>query len=704
MNEPIMANIDLGTVLIGYIFGNLICAMVLFTLWRENRVRYSGLEYWMASFTSNFIGIVLLSGRGFIPDFFSMFLGSVLMVMGTLLLYTGVERFLLDRGVPLHIYVLMTIYVAAQAFYIYIQPNFLIRNVLFSTMLVLFSLQFTWLLFRKVDAETQKITRSLGFVICLFGLVAAIRIVINIYLSPGSDPAHSSSYEALIYLVFQMLYIVLTISLFTIVNRRLYFDLDKDITERKKTEDTLKLSQEKYSKAFKASPNAIIISRIDDGQIIELNDIFMEISGYSREEALGKSTLSLGIWLNPDERKTFIEEMRKNSRVRNYHFDVRKKNGEVIQAELSSEYIKLGDEDCMLSVIADISERKRMDNVLNLRLKMWDYSLSHTALEVMQKSLDEIEELTGSLIGFYHLVEEDSNSLTLQVWSTRTSKKFCKAESSGMHYSIDQAGVWVDCIRERKTVIHNNYAALPNRKGMPEGHATVTRELVVPIFQDEQIVSILGIGNKATDYDNKDVEVVEYIASLVWSIVSKMRADEKIQNLNDRLEKLAMSDELTSLPNRRYFFLRGNEEIKRSRRYHMPLSLIMLDIDRFKKINDSYGHDFGDLALKCVAKTLRDQCRDVDLPGRLGGEEFAILLPNTKLEEAVILAERIRTTIEELSCKLDDKIVRMTASLGVAAIQADMKNLDQLLHNADTAMYQAKNSGRNRVVLYEYID
>ena len=156
--------------------------------------------------------------------------------------------------------------------------------------------------------------------------------------------------------------------------------------------------------------------------------------------------------------------------------------------------------------------------------------------------------------------------------------------------------------RERIPVIHNDYASVPNKKGMPEGHATVIRELVVPILEDNQIVSILGVGNKPTDYDSKDVELVEYMAGLVWSIVSKKRADEKIHQLNEQLEKLAMTDELTSLPNRRSFFIRGNEEIQRSRRYHEPLSLIILDIDKFKNINDSYGHDVGDVALQCLCE------------------------------------------------------------------------------------------------------
>jgi GAF domain-containing protein len=305
---------------------------------------------------------------------------------------------------------------------------------------------------------------------------------------------------------------------------------------------------------------------------------------------MGETTKSINIWANPEDRNFLVREMREKSHLKNHQFDFRVKSGAIIRGEMSSEYIRLGDDECMLSAVQDITERKRMEDILHLRLKLSEFSLTHSAIEVMVKALDEIEDITGSQIGFYHLVEEDSNSLTLQAWSTRTTKEYCHAEGSGMHYSIDQAGVWVDCIRERKTIIHNDYASLPNKHGLPEGHSILKRELLVPIFHQDQIVSVLGVGNKQTEYNQNDVDIVEYIASLVWSIVTQKRADEKIQNLNEKLAALALVDELTKLPNRRAFFLRGAEEVNRSKRYQSPLSMLMLDIDRFKSINDTYGH------------------------------------------------------------------------------------------------------------------
>jgi len=132
-------------------------------------------------------------------------------------------------------------------------------------------------------------------------------------------------------------------------------------------------------------------------------------------------------------------------------------------------------------------------------------------------------------VGFYHLLSADQRSLSLQAWSTRTVEVFCSAQGSGRHYSLDEAGVWVDCVRQRGPVVHNDYATLPHKKGLPEGHAPVLRELVVPILRDGRIVAILGVGNKATDYTDEDVSTVTYLADIAWEIARRKQAEEALR-------------------------------------------------------------------------------------------------------------------------------------------------------------------------------
>jgi len=176
-----------------------------------------------------------------------------------------------------------------------------------------------------------------------------------------------------------------------------------------------------------------------------------------------------------------------------------------------------------------IAERKHLKDMMNLRFDLMEYAGTHSLEELLQKTLDEIGALTDSPIGFYHFVEPDQKTLSLQAWSTRTVKEFCTAKGKGMHYGIDQAGVWVDCVHERRPVIHNDYLSLPHRKGLPEGHAAVIRELVVPIILEDNIVAILGIGNKPSDYTEKDVELVSFIADVAWEITKRKRAEQELR-------------------------------------------------------------------------------------------------------------------------------------------------------------------------------
>lgn len=174
----------------------------------------------------------------------------------------------------------------------------------------------------------------------------------------------------------------------------------------------------------------------------------------------------------------------------------------------------------------------------------------------------------------------------------------------------------------------------------------------------------------------------------------------EVVRLKEQFKQLSITDSLTGLFNRRHFDERGNEEFRRAQRYELPLSLITLDIDRFKNINDQYGHAVGDEVLVRLADELKKRLREVDIIGRLGGDEFGVLLPNTRLEEVEVLAERLRRSVEELTVNREDgsASVNFTISVGVAEVTDEVSGLEELLSFSDKALYEAKNSGRNRVV------
>lgn len=165
--------------------------------------------------------------------------------------------------------------------------------------------------------------------------------------------------------------------------------------------------------------------------------------------------------------------------------------------------------------------------------------------------------------------------------------------------------------------------------------------------------------------------------------------------------ELANTDVLTFLPNRRKIIASLQEEVIRSDRYSTPLSISILDLDHFKKVNDTYGHTTGDEVLRSVAARLREQIRHPDTIGRYGGEEFLIVLPNSELQAAAEQASRLCQQIRKTSIDANTHVLSVTISIGVAQFRVRQENWEGFLHRADEALYQAKNAGRDRWMVAE---
>ena len=182
----------------------------------------------------------------------------------------------------------------------------------------------------------------------------------------------------------------------------------------------------------------------------------------------------------------------------------------------------------------------------------------------------------------------------------------------------------------------------------------------------------------------------------IWNGFQQDITDRK--QLEQRLKDLATIDDMTQIWNRRYFMNAAEEEFERAQRYESEFSFLMVDADHFKKVNDEYGHAAGDAVLINLAKVMQNSVRKVDVVGRLGGEEFAILLPNTPEQEALALAERIRVAVENTPAEYQEHVLPITISIGLSSFRQQDKHLDQLIQRADKALYQAKHQGRNRTI------
>lgn len=343
----------------------------------------------------------------------------------------------------------------------------------------------------------------------------------------------------------------------------------------------------------------------------------------------------------------------------------------------------------LVLVLRDQTTERLARRVTETRLALIEYAASHTLDELLVRAIDEVAAFVESPIGFYHFVEPNQKGITLQQWSTRTVEEFCAADAGERHYDIDQAGVWVDCVRLRRPVVHNDYRSLPHRRGLPKGHAEVVRELVVPVMRDDRVVAILGVGNKPIDYTRMDVDTVSYLADVTWQIVEQKRAEETIR-------RMAYHDPLTGLPNRVLFNDRVGMALSRARRSGENLAVMVLDLDSFKEVNDTRGHDVGDRLLQLAADRLTQLVRESDTVARIGGDEFYLLLPGlTGTTDADRAAEKIVAAFQE-PFVLDDEEVWVTTSLGFTLYPEDGGDGKGLMRRADRAMYQAKRAGRSR--------
>jgi diguanylate cyclase (GGDEF)-like protein/PAS domain S-box-containing protein len=216
--------------------------------------------------------------------------------------------------------------------------------------------------------------------------------------------------------------------------------------------------------------------------------------------------------------------------------------------------------------------------------------------------------------------------------------------------------------------------------------------IAVPLIARDQIFGAIALADSKPDqnFDQADLYILSLFAQQAAIAIENAQLFKEIQ-------QLAETDDLTGINNRRQLFVLGQREFDRAKRYGYPLSVIMLDIDNFKKINDTFGHAVGDVVLRRLAGMCQKNIREIDILGRYGGEEYVIVLPDTDLVQACEAAERLRSEAEGAQISSKVGALKITISLGVAQIDPGLPNLAALIDRADTALYQAKNAGKNQV-------
>ena len=463
-----------------------------------------------------------------------------------------------------------------------------------------------------------------------------------------------------------------------------------EVTERRETERSLL----RFRKLLDQALDAIAVIDPASGRYIEFNQPMCDFLCVDREALLvrhiydfSKSIASRVQWLE------MVEQMRQKDQITAEDQGFRA-DGTPYVVEIKAHNAEEDGREYVIAVFRDISERKQIEELLQLRQKLSDLVYKGDQEQLLQTALDTAERLTGSQIGFFHFVEPNQETIALQTWSTRTLKEMCFAAGEGMHYPVSEAGVWVDCIHQRRPVIHNDYAALEHKKGLPEGHAELLRELTVPVMRENKIVAVIGVGNKPQEYTQKDVMTVVQLSDMAFDYVERNQTEQQI-------EYMAYYDVLTGLPNRSLLMDRMRQAIAQSRRSKKLLAICYLDLDGFKPINDQFGHHVGDALLVNLAERLTQGLREGDTMARLGGDEFVVLLADLSTSyECEEVVQRILETVS-MPITVEEHPLQVSGSIGVTIFPTDDSAPDVLLRHADQTMYQAKAAGKSTYHMFD---
>ncbi len=442
-----------------------------------------------------------------------------------------------------------------------------------------------------------------------------------------------------------------------------------DITRRKTTEELLKKTQAQYHLLAENTSDMIWIYNMEKDIFEYVSLSFERLTGYRVDEIIHQG---LSILMKPDSLMKYKATLKKmivrlKQEQIEYYTDIIKfscKDGTTLWTEVNTKFLynKITGHLDLVGVTRDITERKIAEDKLFESQER--YKLVVTGVN---DYLYTVKVKKGKVVETIH-------------------HEGCFAVTG---YTPEELyadpGLWIEMVfpEERKMVIDNFSKILKGKNCPPVEHRITCHD-----------GTVRWISNSAITKHDPDGKLISY-EGVIKDITER-------KNLESELRMQAHTDPLTGISNRRYFNECAEIELRRNLRYPGESVFLMLDIDHFKNINDKFGHAMGDLALKIMVKTCQEILRITDIIGRVGGEEFAILLVRTGLKEGLQIAERLRKNIEDIELTGDAETrIPLTVSIGATMHRSVKEALPALMDRSDQALYRAKNSGRNRVIAIE---
>ena len=499
--------------------------------------------------------------------------------------------------------------------------------------------------------------------------------------------------------------------------------------DRSRMEDALRQSEAKFANVFRSCPDSIALTSVDTGRYVDVNASFLKLTGYPREAVVGHSSADLGMTLRPADREALIQAARSGRGSAGTEVEFRTRSGDVRTSLCFTEIITLGDEECLLTLARDISDRKRVE------------AMAEEANEHLRRSVAELERQTREISLLNDMSDLLQSCMTVSEASTIVMQfaqqlfpdaagALCLVNDNGT--LIEAAGTWgglspeeclfrpTDCWALRRgrshVVTHTSGAALsPNTEvadaaldqsaGLQCPHLgthTSGSSVCVPMMAQNETLGLFhvrGDGGRgrllSSDTGRRlAVTLAEHVALAIANL-----------KLRDTLRRQSIRDQLTGLLNRRYMEEALERELRRASRSQAPLSLVMLDVDRLKQVNDRFGHEAGDTLLKAVSHFLQRRTRDEDIVCRLGGDEFVLVMPGASLADAQERAEQLLTEVRRVTVDVPgEQDFAPSLSMGLAVYPAHASTVQTLLRAADLALYRAKAEGRDRLTVGHVVE
>jgi len=474
----------------------------------------------------------------------------------------------------------------------------------------------------------------------------ATRVVLALTGADRGNLLAASLTQTMTYLVALILSTLWTLGFILMINQRL--------------SEEGREARENLRQIFDTNPDAILITRRQDGTFVDVNDSFTALTGFTRADVIGKSTLGVHIWKDPADRQKMVAALDEKGYCENLEAVIQCKDGRQFSGMISAKNFVLQGIPHIISVTHDITERKQMEAALQESEKKFRFMTENSSDVIWHMDqnyrFDYISPADERLRGFkreevigttvWSLLKPEGIEHVKQVNAKRLADEQAGMRTGTLRYELEQI-----CKDGRWLWTEISVTAHHDQNGDLTGYHGVTRDIT------------------------------------------------ESKRLHEELQEQATTDELTGVTNRRQFLTLASGELKRALRHKHPLVIALIDIDHFKSVNDSYGHVAGDQALLTFAKICQKNIRVIDIFARIGGDEFALLLPEASSDQAFVTIERIRKTLLAQVMDSVGRPVSITISAGIAALLDDQETFDALLSRADQALYRAKEAGRNRVVV-----